>query len=135
MPIQNTNAAAGFSAYNMAASYTSNPNYGGDPGTYGNPYSNSGYSSQGMQQQFYAGIYMAMMQTQMQLQQGFSQFLGQNQYPSQQPPVHNCSCGKTPTPQYGTPAPQYGAPAQYGGGGYVAPAPAPQPPAKKGGYA
>ena len=51
------------------ASYLSSPNYAGDPGTY-----SPGATSQ---QGFYASIYMTMMQTSVQLQAGFSQFMGQ----------------------------------------------------------
>ena len=123
------------------ASYMSSPNYAGDPGTYG-----PGATSQ---QGFYASIYMSMMQTQVQLQSGFSQFLGQA----------NSFQGFLPQPSYGysAPVPSYGT-GNYGGGyaapqtysapksyaapaPYVAPkpapapAPAPAPPAKKGGYA
>ena len=128
------------------ASYLSSPNYAGDPGTY-----SPGATSQ---QGFYASIYMTMMQTSVQLQAGFSQFMGQaNSYQGFLP---------QPSQGYGTPAPSYNTGSSYGGGGgggyatpqtysaptsyatpapYVAPkpapapAPAPAPPAKKGGYA
>lgn len=128
----------------FANPYTAAPNYAGDPGTYGNAY---GLSPQASQQNFMMSIYMSMMQSQMQLQFGFSQFMGVNQgYPGQQyaPQVanyptqqhQNCQCGPTgynaPAPSY-SPAPSYTpAPAP----AYTpAPAPAPAPPAKKGGYA
>lgn len=138
MPIQ-PNQAAGYSNLSVTASYAYSPSYAGDPGTYG---PNVSANSQPMaQQQFMMSIYMTMMQSQMQLQQGFSQFLGQG-YGQIAPP----SYGAPQQPSYGAPAPSYGGGGGGygggGGGGYAAPkpapvkvAPAPKPPAKKGGYA
>lgn len=127
----------------IANPYTSDPNYAGDPGTYGNPY---GLSPQLSQQNYMMSIYMTMMQSQLQLQAGFSHYMGvaqsypgtqyqpqlpgyQTQLPGYQPQPQPCQCGTqapvtgyNPAPTY-TPAPQ------------PAPAPAPAPPAKKGGYA
>jgi hypothetical protein len=134
--------------------YTGGAAYGGDPGTYGLPATPS-YTSplpmQGLQGNAMLSIYMSMMDSQSQLQQGFSQYLGVSQslgfqlsaFLPQQP---SYGAGyQQPAPSYGAPsygAPSYAAPSYGGGGGYApapapvrqAPAPAPAPPAKKGGY-
>lgn len=124
------------SAYQPVSNpYVSSPSYGGDPGTYGVPYQSPAVG----QQNFMMSIYMSMMQSQTQLQAGFSQYLGMMPQP-QQPayPTNNPAAGCTCHIPTQTP-PTYG-----GGGGYTpaptpviqpAPAPAPAPPAKKGGYA
>lgn len=117
--------------------YTSDPNYAGDPGTYGSPY---GLSPQASQQNFMMSIYISMMQTQSQLQAGFSQYLG----------MANSSASLSIGGGYGAPsysAPNYGASGYSAAPSYSAPsyspapapapkaAPAPAPPAKTGGYA
>ena len=124
--------------------YTSDPNYAGDPGTYGSPY---GLSPQASQQNFMMSIYISMMQTQTQLQAGFSQYLGM----ANSTASLSISGGYS-APSYGAPsysAPSYGATGYSAAPSYSAPsyspapapapapkaAPAPAPPAKTGGYA
>ena len=115
----------------QANPYLSSPTYGGDPGTYGSPYQ----SPQLSQQNFMMSIYISMMQTQQQLQTGFSQYLG-TQKPGYAAPPSGYQ--KPAAPSYAAPAPSYQAakPAYTPKPTYTPkPAPAPKPPAKKGGYA